>query len=198
MSPEPVVPVVMAFASILGLLGQFQTSRGSKDQAGFNELLQWLVDNNHKEIKSLIEGNTQTTVGIKALLKQSHGVLVQKLDALDAALSSFGSLIPGFSDISGGLYLEAYQISMQAKEILSQFEASGASKIFELHDSNGVELMYFDGNESVISISDNRFIEDDLKTLVDLGLLRHDRTKKGENIYIFTRVASDLVKSANL
>jgi len=194
---EP-VSVATAFASIVGLLGQFQASRGSKDQAGFNEFLQWLVDSNHEEVKSLIEGNTRTSIGIKALLNQKHDILVQKLDALDSALSSFGSLIPGFSDISGGLYPEGSQLSTQAKEILAQFQDSGASKILELHTYDGVDLMYLDGNESEMKISDHRFLEDDLKTLVELGLLRHDLNGKGQNLYIFTRAASELVRSANL
>jgi len=49
-----------------------------------------------------------------------------------------------------------------------------------------------------MNISDHRFLEDDLKTLVELGLLRHDLNGKGQNLYIFTRSASELVKSANL
>lgn len=187
-----------AFASIVGLLGQFQASRGSKGQADFNEFLQWLMDSNHEEIKSLIEGNARTLVGIKALLNQNHDVLSQKLDALDCALSSFGSLIPGFSDISGGLYPEGGQLSAQAKDILSQFQASGASKILELHTYDGVDLMYLDGNESEMNISEHRFLEDDLKRLVELGLLRQDLNGNGQNLYIFTRSASELVKSANL
>ena len=187
-----------AFASIVGLLGQFQASRGSKGQADFNEFLQWLMDSNHEEIKSLIEGNARTLVGIKALLNQNHDVLLQKLDALDCALSSFGSLIPGFSDISGGLYPEGGQLSAQAKDILSQFQASGASKILELHTYDGVDLMYLDGNESEMNISEHRFLEDDLKRLVELGLLRQDLNGNGQNLYIFTRSASERVKSANL
>lgn len=194
---EP-ISVATAFASVIGLLGQFQASRGSADQADFNEFLQWLVDSNHEEVKSLIESNTKTAIGIKALLNQNHDVLLQKLDALDSALSSFGSLIPGFSDISSGLYPSRSQLSEQAKEILSQFQSSGASKILELRTFDGVELMYLDGNEREMKISDPRFLEDDLKTLVELGLLRHDFNRKGDNLYIFTRTASELVLSANL
>lgn len=160
--------------------------------------MRWLVDTNHKEVKALIESNTKTAIGIKALLNQNHDVLIQKLDALDSALSSFGSLIPGFSDISSGLYPSGGQLSEQAKEILSQFQKSGASKILELRTYDGIDLMYLDSNEREMKISDPRFLEDDLKTLVELGLLRHDLNGKGDNLYIFTRTASELVLSANL
>jgi hypothetical protein len=194
---EP-VSVATAFASVIGLLGQFQASRGSKDQADFNEFLQWLVDSNHDEVKSLIESNTRTAIGIKALLNQNQDILVQKLDALDSALSAYGSLIPGFSDISSGVHPGGGQLSKQAKEILSQFQVSGASKILELHTYDGVDLMYLDGRDGAMDISDPRFLEDDLKTLVELGLLRQDFNDNGRSLYIFTRAASELVQSANL
>lgn len=194
---EP-LSVANAFASVVGLLGQFQASREGAEQADFNEFLQWLVDSNHEEVKDLIESNTKTTIGIKALLNQNHDVLLQKLDALDSALSSFGSLIPGFSDISSGLYPSGGQLSEQAKQILSQFQNSGASKILELHTHGGVSLKYLGGKEREMEISDPRFLEDDLKTLVELGLLRHDFNEKGDNLYIFTRMASELVLSANI
>ena len=58
--------------------------------------------------------------------------------------------------------------------------------------------MYLDGNESEMNISEHRFLEDDLKRLVELGLLRQDLNGNGQNLYIFTRSASELVKSANL
>lgn len=194
---EP-VSIATAFASVVGLLGQFQASRGTKGQADFNEFLQWLVDSNHSEVKSLIESNTKTTIGIKALLNQNHDILMQKLDAMDSALSAFGSLLPGFSDISNGLYPQGGQLSKQAKEILSQFQSSGASKVLELRTHSGVNLLYLDGASGAMEISDARFLEDDLKTMVELGLLRHDVNKSNQNLYIFTRAASDLVESANL
>lgn len=194
---EP-ISIATAFASIVGLLGQFQASRGSADQADYKEFLQWLVDSNHEEVKSLIETNTKTAIGIKALLNQNHDVLLQKLDALDSALSSFGSLIPGFSDISSGLYPSGGQLSEQAKQLLTQFQNTGASKVLEYHTLDGVSLKYLDGKEREMTISDPRFLEDDLKTLVELGLLRQDYNEKGDNLYIFTRTASELVQSANL
>ncbi|WP_018993798.1 hypothetical protein [Thioalkalivibrio sp. ALgr1] len=194
---EP-VSVATAYASVVGLLGQFQASRGGSEQADFNEFLQWLVDSNHEEVKDLIESNTKTMIGIKALLNQNHDVLLRKLDALDSALSSFGSLIPGFSDISSGLYPGGGPLSEQAKHILSQFQNSGASKILELHTYDGVSLLYLGGQEQQMEIPDPRFLEDDLKTLVELGLLRHDLNGRGDNLYIFTRTASELVLSANL
>ena len=110
------------------------------------------MDSNHEEVRVLIESNTNTAIGIKALLNQNHDVLLQKLDASDSALSSFGSLVPGFSDISSGLYLNGSHLSEQAKEISSQCQSSGASKILELRTFDDVGFMSLEGNEREIKI----------------------------------------------
>lgn len=189
---------ITGFATIVGLLGQFQASRGAKQQAEFQDFIEWLVAQNHEEVKLLIESNSSTVTGIKALLGLNHEQLMKRLDALDTSFAALASILPGFSDISSGVHAHRGQLSDQAKSILEQFQLSGASKMLELHHSQGVELMYLDGKERGVSIRESRFIEDDLKTLVELGLLRQDLNGNGDNIYIFTRVASELVKSAGM
>lgn len=189
---------ITGFATIVGLLGQFQASRGAKQQADFQDFIEWLVAKNHKEVKLLIESNSSTVTGIKALLGLNHELWIKRLDALDTSFAALASIIPGFSDISAGVHSYGGQLSTQAKSILEQFHLSGASKILEIHHSLGVELMYLDGNAREVSITEPEFLEDDLKSLVELGLLRHDLNDNGQNIYIFTRVASRMVSVAGL
>ena len=45
-----------------------------------------------------------------------------------------------------------------------------------------------------ISITDQRFLNDDLEILVELGLLRQDYNSKGEVFYIITRMADSYVR----
>lgn len=52
-------------------------------------------------------------------------------------------------------------------------------------------------SDRLLEITEQRFVEDDLNTLVEYGLLRHDYNPKGDNIYIFTRAASRLVSDKN-
>lgn len=181
------------FSNIVALVGQFRTEKGELNKADFNEFLLWLTETQHHELKNIVESNLKTSIGVKALLTEKYDVLAKKLECIDSALVSFASTFEGFADLGQGLKPKA-ALSEQALSILQQFEASQASKILESHVSQeGLILLCIDGNGGQIEISDKRFIEDDLKGLVELGLLRHEYSPKGNNLYIFTRTASKLV-----
>jgi len=181
-----------AFATIISLVGQFRAERGSNSQADFNAFLSWLVEMQHDELKKLVEANVITSIGIKALLNEQQDVLVAKLESINRALVSFASSYEGFSDIAQGLNPD-FGLSDQAIHLLRQFESSGASQAIELHMQGGVTLVLSGGQSGVLEIRDQRFIEDDLRTLVELGLLRLGSNSKGDNVYLFTRIASQLV-----
>lgn len=76
---------------------------------------------------------------------------------------------------------------------MCQTEEAECSKLYE-STNDGIELLFWDGKGGSAEIIEPRFIEDDLKTLVDLGLLRHDISLSGDNLYFYTRAASNLVK----
>lgn len=184
----------LTFSTVVSLVSQFRSERGADAQSDFNEFLEWLVTNQHEGLKTLIEGNAQTTIGIKVLLQEQHDELKQRLDSLDAALAAYASALPGFADISGALRPDAV-LSQQALSILKQFDESGASKVLGVFDTGRPALLCISSARRQIEIDDVRFLEDDLATLVELGLLRHDFTDSGKDLYIFTRAASNLVRS---
>lgn len=187
------ITAASAFATMVSLIGQFRTEGGSKKQTDFNSFLTWLVETQHDELKTLLEANAKTAISIKALLNEQQDVLVAKLESLDCALARFASGIEGFSEIGHAIRPDAY-LSEQAISVLRQFEMTGASKALESHISAGVIFFFLDGKQGQVKITDSRFIEDDMKTLVELGLLRHDHNSSGKNLYLFTRTASELVK----
>jgi hypothetical protein len=184
-----------AFATIISLIGQFRSERSSSKDAEFNDFLTWLVEAKHDEIKKLVENNTEASRGIKLLLEEKYNSLMEKLETLDKTLASYSSHISGFSDITLALKPKSI-LSDQAFSILKQFEESGASELLEDKVYGGTLLMYIDGNGNM-EIENPRFLEDDLRTLVELGLLRHNYNPKGKNIYIFTRKASAIIKAEN-
>jgi DNA-binding transcriptional MerR regulator len=181
------------FATIIGLIGQFRSEKGSTAQADFNEFLAWLIETQHEEIKELIESSSQTASGITALLNEQYEALTQKIERLDKTLSTYASGLPGFSEISSGLRPHSV-LSDQAVNILKQFERAGASEALKINVYGGPIIMFLDASGN-IEIDDLRFLKDDLETLIELELLRHDFNSKGEDLYIYTRAASELVKS---
>jgi hypothetical protein len=183
--------IAESFAAIVGLLGQYRSEKGSQVQLEYNDFMEWLAKANHNEIKDLLEINTNATVYIKALLNQDHKLFKQKLDKIDSAITAFASTIEGFDALAQSINPDSV-LSEQAISILEQFHESGASKVLELKMMGGTEYMFLETSGN-LEIAEPRFVEDDLKTLIEYGLLRHDYNSKGDNLYIFTRAASRLV-----
>jgi hypothetical protein len=187
------ITAASAFATIISLIGQFRNERASGQPSDFNSFLTWLVETQHNELKMLVEGNAASVAGIEALLSEQQDVLVAKLESLDRALAAFASGIAGFSEVGRAINPDAF-LSEQAISILRQYEAKGASKVLESPMYGGVILFFLDGQGGQLEIADQRFIEDDLNTLVELSLLRLGHNSKGQNTYLFTRTASQLVQ----
>lgn len=184
-----------AFATFVSLIGQFRAERSGANQVDFNEFMAWLVETNHEELKSLVEQNSRTVIGIKALLNEQYDAFSKKLELLDGTLATYASSISGFDELADSLKSGA-RLSQQALSILRQIESSGANKIIESRTHSGLSLVYI-GAQGTVEIEDPRFLEDDLNTLVDLQLLRPSIGSNGSNIYIFTRAASELARSTN-
>lgn len=184
-----------AFATLVSLIGQFRSERAGAKQADFNEFMAWLVETNHDELKHLVEQNSRTVIGIKALLNEQYDAFSRKLEILDNTLATYASSLSGFSELTDALRSGA-KLSEQALSILRQIESSGASKVIESQTHAGISLIYI-GAQGAVEIDEPRFLEDDLNTLVDLQLLRPSIGSNGSNLYIFTRAASELVSSDN-
>ncbi|MCI8210780.1 hypothetical protein AUC61_14675 [Pseudomonas sp. S25] len=190
--PATAMTLSSAFTSVVGLIGQFKSGRDAASGSDFNDFMTWLVKSNHHEIKSMIEANHTTTIGIKAVLGQQSSELTAVLGRLDDMLTAFASTFAGFSDIGAGLNPSSV-ISDQALDILRQFESLGASTAIEIKLSGHTLLQAASGGN--IKYEDARFLEDDLRTLARLGLLELDRNKSGNRVFHYTRAASALVKS---
>lgn len=182
---------VESLATIVGLINQYRSEKKGQKQLDFNDFMGWLVQTNHDEIKSLLELNTKATINIKALLNQDHEIFKQKLDKIDSALTAFASTIEDFDEIAKIINPNAI-LSEQAINILKQFHYSGDSKVIELKTYGGTQYIFLESSGS-LELSEPRFIEDDLKTLVGYGLLRHDFNSNGNNMYIYTRAAARLI-----
>lgn len=191
------MPVAESFAAIVALIGQFRSEKASQEQAGFGEFMEWLTKINHEEIKDLLLLNTKATIGIKAILNQDRNIVLDQLQRIDGALASFSSKFDGFSDLATALKPSS-SLSKQAISILIQFENSKASKALEMKMLGGCLYQFLDGEGGQIDIDEQRFVEDDFKTLVELGLLRHDYNSKDSNLYIFTRQGASLVSEVSL
>jgi len=183
-----------ALASIIGLIGQFKSGRDSTKSQDFDEFMQWLAESNHAELKSLIEANHGTTISIKAILHQSQEALSESLSRIDNALAAITTALAGFGELSKSIRPDAI-LSDQAIWILKQIEQKQASKVLLHQRMSGSRLLPLNGTGGSIEISEPRFLESDMQTLTDVGLLLSGVNSKGEPLWTYTRQAAAFVAS---
>lgn len=187
-----------AFATIVGLIGQFRGERASsEEQSSFEEFREWLEDTQRSDINNLIDQQDKMIEGIKIILAEEREIFIEKLETINNALITYSSNIEGFSQIAESINPNL-SLSDQAISVLTQFEEAEASKVLENLDQSGVNLIFIDGKGGVIEITEQRFLEDDISKLVNLGLLLHRYNSNGKNLYTYTREASSLVKTMKI
>lgn len=183
-----------ALASIVGLIGQFKSGRDSARSEDFGEFMQWLIESNQSELKSMIEENQVTAINIKAILNQNQSKLESSLAQIGEALATFTSTIDGFSGLSKSLLPDAI-LSEQAVRILKEFEDAEAGQIIVVESIDAPPYLLFLDVAGSIRINEPRYLNSDLNSLCSLGLLsKGPRTRDGD-VYNFTRAASAYVAS---
>jgi hypothetical protein len=182
-----------SFATIVGLLSNFKSERSGTQ---LSEFIEWLKEKRHDDVALSIEHNQSLAIQLKSILSLNHQELVQRLDALDAVLSSVAIHVETFSNLAAAVRSSSI-LSDQAISIVKQFVASGAREFWE-HKALGPEgtSYHLIGGSGKLEIPEPRFAEDDLNTLVELGILRLDFGSKGTRKFIITRQAVQLANTA--
>jgi len=183
-----------AFATIIGLIGNFSAERRGASSASYEEFMEWLTTNNHQELVGLITQSNTTATSIKALLNEGREELIARLQSLDASLAQLATGFSAFRDLALSVYPNS-ELSEQAVSLLQQFVNSGGSKALGSRYFGGhLVLHIIEGGSGNLAYSDPRFIEDDLNTLVEFGFLRQDYNGRGDPLYLITRNAVKFIE----
>jgi hypothetical protein len=184
------VTAATSFATIVGLLSNFKSERSGTQ---LSEFIEWLKEKRHDDVAQSIEHNQMLAVQLKSILALNHQELVQRLDSLDAVLASVASHVETFSNLATTIRQDSV-LSEQAISIVRQFADSGANEMWEQKYIGGTRYHFISGTGS-LEVQEPRFIEDDLNTLIELGIFRLDYGGKGTRRFIITRQAVQLAKS---
>lgn len=187
------IAATSAFATVVGLLSDFVSQRKQAKAEDYQEFLDWLTEHRHAEIVELLCQQSRTVTSIKALMTQDRQELNERLEGLDRVIAGFAGAIDELKPVAEALHPGA-ALSEQALSILRQFHQAGASKALSLSEFGGPSTIFIDGKQGNLVIPDERFRDDDLSTLVDLGLLRLEYNSNGRPMYIYTRRADVLVR----
>jgi hypothetical protein len=189
---EPLT-LATSLATIISLLASFKTEQKDTSDDEFKDFMEWLIQNNQADIMELLSLNTQATIGIKAILNQDRELLFAKLEAIDEVVSKIASSIDGFDKVVSAIRPD-HELSVQAKSVLIQIVKSGASKFLQSKAMGRLPIYsILGGVGGQIEYDEPQFIEDDLSTLVNLGLLNLDYNDNGNELWVVTRSAAKLV-----
>lgn len=191
---EP-ISIATTFATIVSLLSDFAAHRGVSSARTYDEFMSWLAEQRHDDLIKLLQSNAATVTSIKALLNQSSDVILRRLETLDRTLATVAAGIDEFRDIARVAYPDS-SLSAQAVSILEQFYDSGATTVLEMQFFSGeTSLAVVDGPDNrCFQFDEQRFIRDDLTTLVEFGLLDLSYNNSGGRLFRFKRTAAAFVE----
>ena len=173
-------------AALIGLLRTYKDEVKDQQDLTHQRFLEWLLKNNHVEIKSLIENQSSILETIDTLLRQDTKAILEKVDQIQ-------KMLDGLCTTTFNPQPHILDISDQSFLILDQLVKSGCDKMVYL--DLGENFCLQTTNNIPIGITDPQFLKDDLGELMDIGLLRFEYGSDGRTmIFTVTRNAAKLVK----
>lgn len=182
-----------AFATIVGLLATFQFNR--EGQSDLKDFKHWLEENNHSNMVSIIESNQGIQQQLTIFMNQNHDQVMSQLSTLNDIMVSIASHMQGLGSLASGFDSNG-GLSDQAIDVLRQFVRSDGIDMRHLQtwSYEGLSNIYY-LDDGEIDYSEPRFIETDVDSLVDAGLITLTRGSKGSAIYKITRQAVAFIEA---
>lgn len=181
------------FATIVGLISRFRQEKGARAALDHRSFMEWLEYHRHEELKNLISSTAALRNEVDSLLHSDHEQMIRKLDEIGEVLATLLSRTDEFRGLAAEFAPNA-ELSEQAVAILRRFVDSDADFLLHRKWQGGTDLVLGSGSGIRIEITEPRFIDDDLQSLVTLGLLSPDYSE-GDPFYRITRSAVKLVSA---
>ncbi len=189
-----VVTYAGAFATIVGLLHDYLSERRTVSHDEYKNFIHWLESKRHDQLLSLINSNLSISGNIKSLLNENTETVLQRLNSIDNVLAKLSSKVVGLSEIAKAVK-PSQTLSDQAISILKQLHDLEGTFFVELKSAGSPSFVVWGTKGGDIRYKEPQFVEDDLRTLVDLGLLRLDYNDSRERLFYITRGAIVLLKT---
>jgi hypothetical protein len=181
-------PLTLAtsFATIISLIGMYRSEKSEREDESYDDFVGWLQRHQHEKLVELLADNQQIAKSTKALIEAQHQSVMESLSAINKVVCDIAAQIGNVAPLAQAMAVES-SISDQAIGILTQLNRHEASKFLEARYLSGTDYALLNGDRGQLSITDSRFIEDDLNTLCEYGLLRLDFNAQGSRLFHLTR-----------
>ena len=187
-----------AFATIIGLLATFQSSReGREAKKDLESFKQWLSENSYNNMIAVIESNQNLQQDLTSFMNQNHEQVMAQLSTLNNLMVTLASHMQGLGSLASRFDFN-HGLSDQAIDVLRQFVNSGSSKMHHMknYSGEGGDHYVLEGSPN-IKYSELRFIEDDIDSLVNTGLITVYKSPKNNIIYTITRQAVSFIDAVD-
>jgi hypothetical protein len=177
--------------SIIRPIIEFLRERRARKDLTHRDLVEWLENNRHEEIKELITHTFHLQTQVDDLLRQDHAEILAKLDRVERSVLS---KIGGFATLTSAISLHR-ELSTEAVVILQWLHWSGQQGM--MTDARGNPLM----GDKVLPSRNRPFLKNDLDSLVFHGFISAEAAKVPANtmerytIYGMTRKGAEFLKS---
>lgn len=182
------------FPQIVGLLTTFYSI--NNDKTDLDDFKEWLDETNNEYAIKMIENSTQLQNNLANFMGANHEENMTKLSDLTELVINIASKIEGLDKLTDS-FIVKNNLSEQAISILRQFVKSKSSNMHYMNNSSldGYQHDYILEGSYNIEYNDSVFIEDDIKSLVDKGLITKTFSSKGNITYKITRQAVAFIES---
>jgi hypothetical protein len=141
--------------------------------------LEWLQHHRHEDLKNFIANTAAVRDEVDKLLRADQAKTLEKVNEIGDILLKLLGQTEQFKGLAIAFAPDA-QLSEQAILILRQFVDSGKEKlIYSNFGSQGVLLQVMYGSMVEFYEGQERFIEDDLQSLISLRLVNVEQTSNG-------------------
>jgi hypothetical protein len=189
--------VATSFATIVSLIGMYRTEKSGRDAESYEDFLAWLRTHRHDQIVEMLSDNQQIGKSTRGLIEAQHDEVKQSLEAINEVVCNIAAQIQATAPLASAMAIES-SVSDQAVGILAQLNGHDASTFLESCTLSGTNYLLLNGDRGELKVEDERFIEDDLNTLCEYGLLRFDINSQGCRIFHLTRNGAKLGEKAKL
>jgi hypothetical protein len=194
-------PILLAqnaqyIATLVGLFCNFQRERGSQKASSHQEFIEWLEHHGHEELKNLIVNNHQLSREVDELLRKDQQEILNQIQNLNKTFATVLSRIDGFSGLVAVL-APGSVLSDQAKRFLTKFTDNNFSFLIFWPVTVTIKLVnYSSDHGEILKAIEPRFVEDDIKTLAQLGFLESDNKDNKPDCLSFklTRAGADYAR----
>ena len=178
----------MLLTTLVGLICNYKQERRASEDQNHARFIEWLGSHRHEALKDLIANSYHLQSEVTALLQEDHELMIGKLGDIERLLATLLSRFDGFSQLAKTLHPE-WELSEQALEIFKAFVKSESRFMITIQTNDGLDFGFV-GSNGQVSLSkpkEPRFFEDDMVTLVALGLLSQEYGSTGDPRYQLTR-----------